>query len=336
MKSIVLAATSLLLLPTGKAPQFYPNICQFKNNFDYIEVPPLFYETGEKTIISFVISFTNKESRTMNVAIINPDSTSNIIYKRTFDNYFLEDSFEYDNSYTVVGCKLHFYFDKRHAIKMTPKFDTYSTINPETYDQNLEKNKNIYVYYLDKGWSLIAEKFSFKNFASYYVPDFYHKVDLSTLTIEYKIGECNTRLSTGDAYLSIQDYEGIFSDLGSPMQGGKNRVLPISVVNLKNNIWCLKFKEKVYVHYQTLKMSSSKKEGYVETNYLYLPRNRMKDQENFVISISITEFGVNKSLFSQKMSVKSPLNTFGNCRDSEYCIASLSANPDFELGEKVI
>ncbi len=319
-----------VVLPTNVTRFSVPSY-SYANKFDYIEVPPLNLPGGGKTAIKVKVSFSTSKINKCSIVIKNdsyPDGvTIYSISRRTKSFNF---TYEYDNAYTKLNSILEFHATDVSMLSLYPEMTTYPIISPATYKP--DSLVNIYYHGKQFGWQMEREYFEFRNFTEYYVPDYYHKVDFSEFSI-YREAASSTGIPYTRASVLIDNYQGIFSDIGSLQTNGTQVHVPLELIEDDTHTCHFAFKEKMYVHKTTLKMSLTQKEGYVETRHLYLPKRGMVEQENFKFQFSIVDLGGSKALFTHRMNVKAPIDIVGSSATAEYYIGVSNSKPEYELGD---
>lgn len=226
--------------------------------------------------------------------------------------------YHYDNSYT---------FGENNQIEIT--YQTPTRTETIKHYINVAKKGREYIgddnhiianyctYRWNGNWSLGIQEYTFENFDDVYMPNFYQKIDISDFKVKV-IGLGSEHFSTSGTFI-FNNLDGMFQDLCAP--GTKNYVkLPVSFELDHDNVYQLKFDIELFVNKQTLSMSREKKEGYLQTKYIYLPRNNMRHQEEIKCSISFEDFGVDKDYLDHSFTLKALNNVMGDCHNSEYCV----------------
>ena len=166
----------------------------------------------------------------------------------------------------------------------------------------------------DLSWSEETATYSFKNFEGIYVPSFYHKIDLS----DFEIGVSNIAKYTFTCTptLVIKNINGVFDDIT-----GANTSAEFKLKSKETTSgFTFELADTLYVDKETLLLSSTEKEGYVKTKHIYLPRNEMRIQDQYDAYFVFEGFGINLDLLYYRVELMALKNTFGDCRNSEYCI----------------
>ena len=188
---------------------------------------------------------------------------------------------------------------------------TSATVKPLEYLTGGYTTKTTAISFPNKQFK---EKFTFHNFADYFLTDIYYRVPLEQfaieVTTEYK------DFPIGKGLMSLNNADVLFPNISS--LGG----LAIIAVDLKKegDFYKISLAKNLYVHPKTLLMSDRPLVGYVATKNFYFPVNKMEDYQELNISFLITEVGhskINLSWYS-KCYLYSPL--IGACSNSEYCV----------------
>ena len=159
-------------------------------------------------------------------------------------------------------------------------------------------------------FSLKKYSYTFTNFDSAYSPDYYHFYSPKSCKVT-----TNSPFSFSNAEIDLYltNREGVFDDM--PIED-EYMVLPLSI----GTKGTLQLKEKYYVDPLTLKMSSESKPNYVETSYLYLPKNEMRYQGEYEGIIRFSDFGSAHSKVIYQFTFNALSNIMGDCVNSEFCV----------------
>lgn len=228
---------------------------------------------------------------------------------------------EYDNSYTRSSNKIKLEIISLNQTILSTISDIAVASGRSTLVGNNNQIKSDYEllsYIPDIGWSTETVTYDMFGFDKYYIPDYYHKVDVSDFKIKNpeKLGDLFSCLPS----LTIKNVDGLFDDL---CNSSSSTSLNLNVVKVEQDIFSFELSNTLYVDEETLKMSLTPKEGYVPTQYIYLPRDEMRRQEEFQFTFLLNEFGIDKDRVIHSITVKSVLNTLGDCHNSEYCVTNV-------------
>lgn len=309
MKSLLYAA-----LITLGAPNITPT--KLPNDFTFIEVPPLSY-TG-KTNITVQGAFIGRQSRYCTIELFNMFYPSGKELYRVDSTGSYDFVYEYPNSYTTSDMYLRFK-DSRvdKFIDIYPKFVEAPIINV-TDDIKVVSFLNIATYSNVFGLEENFENYDFRGFDSIYVPDYYHKLDLSSFQL--KVGnKTRDTFKYKSAVFYIYDPDDLFEEFAQYRTGDYIQ-LPLDFQLESNKYYSLRLKNPLYVNKLNLKMSFTKKDEYVETRHIYFPINQMQNVETYRFALTISDLGYNMAYISYSFTVRAFKNIVGDCSNSKYCI----------------
>ena len=228
-------------------------------------------------------------------------------------------TYKYDNAYT------------RNKNKVFLRYYTTSsesTVETEHIDRNLAKSS---YGYIENNQSITTQSeiaiirsdgvvnfrnltYSFIGFDGLYVPSYYHKIDLSEF--EILLGKNELPFFSCSPSLVIKNYNNIFDDIE-----GANETVTFDLVTTSGSLGrTFKLKNTLYVDKETLRLSSTPKDGYVKTEHIYFPINDMQNQSKYECYFAFKDFGIDKSLIIHSFELRALRNTFGDCRNSKYCV----------------
>ena len=229
--------------------------------------------------------------------------------------------YKYDNAYTRKTNRMKVVYNYGEGEYVSP----YVTRDIEKgKTKYIENNESIYsdlkLAVLDESltWNLKQVEYSFENFSGYYVPDYYHKIDLSSFKII--MDESERPFFTQNSYINIFNVNGVFDDIE-----GASEVATFYIdFEETDEGFVPKLKNSLYVHKTTLRMSSTPKDGYVQTRHIYLPVNGMNIQSEYNSYFYMSSFGIDQTTVIYRFEIKALLNTFGDCMNSEYCVVRVN------------
>ena len=313
-KFILLFSSFLLAGTSIGATKIKPSTASFKTT------PLSMY--GSTSFMELDIQASSANPLTVSVYIVNDTFTEGkLIFAGAYKSSTIE-TFEYDNTYTRDENKIKIVCKQTKVRIQTEYYLDVGLVSTSTNSLN-----SSYYTYVSKG--TIAEYSNedgiddskqilvFKGFEEKYIPDYYHKIDFSNFKIEDDIS-LNIPLFCESATFSITNPNGTFEAFGNDSA----ITIPLALVKDEAKKYHLGFKNKLYVNPITLEMSPTKKNGYVETNHFYLPRNGKQKENAYNCTIKISRMGIDYANFYSVFKYKSVLNTLGNCRNSEYCIVN--------------
>lgn len=272
-----------------------------------------FYSNKESTIVvntkssylKFFLFIQNDKN--MNVCILQDEITSSGKY-----------TYKYDNSYTRTKNKVY--------VRYSTDGSTYS--DSPSIDRNIVRSSYEYItnnqnMYADQTLGIITGDgitidrhitYSFAGFEGLYIPNYYHKIDLSN----FAIGLANSYhpFFTCTPTLTIKNYDNAFKDITG---AGETVTFNLKLVE-GDHRYTFELADLVYVHTETLKMSSTKKSGYVQTKHIYLPRNEMRNQDKFESYFLFQDFGIDRDMVIHQFEIRALTNIVGDCRNSKYCV----------------
>ncbi len=159
----------------------------------------------------------------------------------------------------------------------------------------------------------IDETFSFKETMDYFSTDQYYRLNLDGIYFTYT---CESSFAYSESFLTMEDVNDVFTGLINDEGDIK---VPLAISYLNNNVY-FTFRDTMYVSLSTLEMSLSPKEGYVQTEYFYLPRNKRNELDGYEFEIYTKNIGYNDTDVSIPLSFYSGRNMIGDCLDGEYCV----------------
>lgn len=306
-----------LTVPSINVPVSIPN------DFTYIEVPPIGYY-GEITI-KVKGAFTGRFERYCCIEIFNyiyPNGKEIYRENSSFGSY--DFSFNYSNTFTTPDIIFKFRESRSgKSVEISPKFIETPIIDLTDPDRKTSYS-NIVVYTHDDGINLINEEYLFEGFNSLYIPDYYHKLDLSTFKI--KVGNDSIdSFGYTNAMFYIYDPNVLFEEFAS-YKSGEYVLIPLEFLKNDNGYYNLKTKNTLYVNPLTLRMSLAYKKDYVKTRHIYFPINQRKNEDTFRFGLTINDLGYNKAYISHTFKVKTYKNIIGDCKNSQYCIGFSISN----------
>ena len=280
-----------------------------------------FYLNEKMSYVSLSVNATRTERASIKVSIVNdlyPDGI--IIFTKMFSTSSKVDV-EYNNEYTrPIGNSIVITQTINRATT-TIKHDIEAVVsNAEVVNESpyeYTSTSNFYTWLsITKKWKTSKEVYVMTNFEEFYMPNYYHKIDISDFKITYKTTSGFFNMRSG--LLAITNLNGSFDSFEHDK---KYAYFPIVLVGTSSN-YNLSFENKFYVDPMTLIMSPVPKDGYVETKNLYLPRNEKRSENNYDCMLTLDGLGQDNTKFLSRFKYKSTLNILGDCRNSEYCIAN--------------
>lgn len=170
------------------------------------------------------------------------------------------------------------------------------------------------------------DKYIFYGFNDVIEDDYYYQLDLSSLSFYSE-----NPFTYSDLSLLIEESGGLYRLFPKSVVIGF-RELPIQIVAIKRNVYAIRF-ANLLVDPDTLMMSPNKKEGFIQTNNFYFPKEHYETERNINLKIIIKKCGYNEIDIIYNFSYFSNLRFMGDCQNSQYCIGVSSTEDNTMLGE---
>lgn len=279
---------------------------------------PLYF--NDISYMSIVASGNKTEKTVVKVEIINDMySSGKEILTHTFSSKETF-NYKYDNRYTSSNNSIRLTITIGHnsPLVKTHKIDVCEPGNSLLDDEKIIKSKSKMISLSSDTWKEPIESLTFTGFDDFYIPDYYHKIDLST----FKIHCSNSldKLLDTKTFFYISNREECFKDLPA---SGNYAKLELKIVESSNNDFFLQFKDNLYVDPLDLTMSNTTKSGYISTKHLFLPKNEMRHQEEYDCYFMFENLGIDNLMVPVHFKLNALINTIGDCHNSEYCIVEL-------------
>lgn len=282
-------------------------------------ITPLY--TNEET--RMVVNIPSDPSRTsldvrVNVTLVNDLYPDGVTILNEQINRCGEIGFTYNNKYTRPENELRLTYGNLTVGNTTSSIflKPVKGSKVETIDHNgqITSDNLVYIYKKSTGWISTKITSTFTGFDDYYVPDYFHKINLNDFKITTSI-DCPSILGMEPSLL-ISNVDGIFNDVSNEDELVSFKLKP----KISENFCTFSLENPLFVDKETLLMSSTYKEGYVKTNYIFFPRNQMKKQEDFEAYFQLRKFGPDMDTIIHPFKLRALKNTIGDCRNSEYCV----------------
>jgi hypothetical protein len=171
------------------------------------------------------------------------------------------------------------------------------------------------------------DSFIFNGFNGIVEDEFYHYLDLSSLSINSENPFVYTK-----AVLMIPE-NGPFYNLLPKSKSVGYREIELTILSDQGGRLTMAFSKTLFVEPKTLMMSSVAKDGFVETNQLYFPKEAFESEHDLDLRITISGCGYNGITIHYLFTYYSNKKFLGNCRNSEYCISTSTPSGDVPLEE---
>ena len=284
--------------------------------FESITFSPLYSKGTNSSIV-----IKSKSSNYRISAYIENDLYTSIPFMQTKINGTGTYSFTYNNTYTRLSNRIYVVMSKDDNTTYSQTIDM-KMVSPGYEDVNAHSqftsNNDLVILDSNFNWQRLKVNYTFENFDDYYVPDYFHKFELSNFAVS--IPEEQRSFFGCDTKLGIQYKNNVFDDIAGASNGYVEFKLKRRLTNGK---YYFGLEQNLYVHPITLKVSSQKKDGYVQTRHIYFPRNDMHNQEDYSCFFLFENFGIDKDSVYHRFHIKALKNIIGDCHNSKYCVQKL-------------
>ena len=193
------------------------------------------------------------------------------------------------------------YIDGHLSVKESRKIDIDNIYGDLEYEPCLSFNDE-----------KIEERFNFSNFTHLLDLETYYRLDLSSISFFY---DCYKKFEADSISLSFIDIDNLFPYI-EEINGIKSVPLYIKEDNKEISFV---FKN-LYVIKNTLEMSVINRDGFIPTNYFYLPKNKINKLQGFKFIINMVNGGVSNISFDYEVEIGISHLLLGPCSDSMYCV----------------
>ena len=184
----------------------------------------------------------------------------------------------------------------------------YGEYNTKDYQVNDLVFNNIY----NQVGKRIKETYKLKSLRPFINVDNYYYLDISSLVLSY---DGINDISASSITLSFEDINNLYPNINKDEYG--NCLLTLSLK--KEDDYSFAF-DSLYVNPDTLDMSSNYVEGYRKTKYLFLPRNKVEEFDNYNFVLCINDLGPNEIDIVHEFTADFSSLLIGPCYKSKYCI----------------
>ena len=225
--------------------------------------------------------------------------------------------FTYRNEYTRLKNKVFIRYATGSNYVDSPTVDrntsrgSYRTISN---NEGFSSSSTVAILKPNLTWETKQIDYTLHGFDGLYVPKYYHKIDFDDFYIETD-PDYPSFFDCSPSFV-MKNYNHYFDNITN---ANETVTFNLECEEAVNEFY-FKFANDMYVHPETLLMSSTQKEGYVKTNFLYLPINEIQNQEKFECYFMLQNFGIDKDAVLYPFEIRALSNIFGNCNNSRYCI----------------
>ncbi len=299
-KSLTLALALLNLLPSSKP-----------NRFKDIFITPI----SDKQYISFSFIVNNPCDTEFKIYVETPGCQDTYLYRNKVyillnfsDQFLLPKEIIFDNSCLIFMAKSNtsssfLRFDLKVQNPLY-NLNEYTTFTMEDALQYLDDRETIHY---------AQETLNFNNLANNLVLS-RPFLPFSHISITQESNFYMDYLTFDEIVMRILDKENLFS-----LFKHKNNYVDIRLELEKiGQNYKLSLLDKLYVHNEKLLLSSQPKEGFVRTNYIYLPKNCTK--RLFKIEIQFKNLGIQKINCKYDYNIEIKEKYFGSCSTAKHCV----------------
>lgn len=332
---LICGLPSLLCVGATTVQRFY---------MDYIYVGPIHSDKNHKSRIIYHLE-TNTGSlnnKLVNFYVYNSNKPSGSMIRNLrlnneegfFDGEFTTYTFVENGPNQVKvfysdqdGTRTNHYFDL--------SFDNnYPLVEFNKCPGGVYEVSNVKGYQKDRGYFDTTNKYVFNNYYVDHDANIYSKFDIEKLSFEEYFGLVKVNVTNSTFKIEIPANSGLFSDLTSTETSSNRVVLPLNLINDGTNRYILSFAQHFYVNPLTYEMRRTPTKNYVETRYIYLPKDGLSEGQKIYFNIFGEKLGTMQLDFSYRFYVESNIQRIGNCVTSEYCIRT-SDVPYKDVGKEI-
>ncbi len=198
-----------------------------------------------------------------------------------------------------------------HSFTFRIKPCSKNRIYPKDYLNTYYSVSDVYVD--PDNYQSLSEKYTFNGFIDYFNNDYYYRLNLDSIYLTYV---SNFPFNDIDCDLLYEDYEKAFPYLDND---DDEVHLPMTTYH-EGDIVKFKMKNSLFVNKKTLEMHFNYQDGLVSTNYFYLPVNKIDKILDSTFTLSVNDFGYNKTYFTWNIRYITNKSLIGNCSSSDYCV----------------
>lgn len=254
-------------------------------------------------------------------------SSSNITYTYSAPFHTVSPREEYYRAFvlplsdylTVKGMYISLKIVKDSGIVLTKCEDTIYPIRIGTYDplnytsSYLQLTQNLICFTNQTKPTYLAEQYAFRDYLNYFNVDSYHRLDVSQYSFRYYHSR---KFEIESAQMYFYDYDNIFPNLRT---SGNKVVVPLKTTQTIYDVF-VDFDCNFYVNPLNLDLSFDALVGYEETQYFYLPLNKIEEIQDIVFYFELKRCGSNLVTFFWKSYYINDTYMFGECSNSDYCL----------------
>ena len=271
-------------------------------------------------LVNFYLYNTKYKTGTM-MHNLRPTDESGLIYR------------EVTNNLVTYGDQNRFrlYFNDSDGTKNEVWFDeffddNYPYLNVDQLSSLTYEVNNVLSYTKERGNFTTSNKYCFKNWYAINDINIYNKFDVEMFSFEEMFGPLYIPVTYYEIDLIIPANYGLFVDQTDDENMLNHLAISLKLTDQGENHYLLSFNEDLFVNPYTYEMSRSPRNGFVQTKYLYLPKNGFHDFNQLNLSIYGEKLGTMRLNFNYHFSILAEKQRIGDCVTSEYCIHTQDAN----------
>lgn len=228
-------------------------------------------------------------------------------------------SYTYNNSYTRNTNKIFLkYRYKSGGSQTTSGSYDFNLVGGKTYqfddESIISSTGSVGIFHSDMTFSEENITYTFEGFDDYYAPNYYQKIELSEFHIY--VDEKYHKYIHANPSLVIANVDGVFDDING---SDESVIFPLQLIETENG-FSFALASSYYVDPFTLLMSTNPKAGYVQTEHIFLPVNKMAVQQEFESYFALQNFGISNEYLIHHFTLSAVNNIMGDCTNSEYCV----------------
>lgn len=159
------------------------------------------------------------------------------------------------------------------------------------------------------------ENYNFSNTEGIISNNSFSKLLLSNISFIYQAAEV---FKCEEAYLEVYDILNVFPNIEKV---DNKFIVPLKINKFKSNyIVKFGFKNVMYVDPNSLDMSLTYKNGFVETNYFYLPKDAYNKLEDYHFEIKLFGCGYNRISITIPLTFVKSVTLLDSCFTSDFCV----------------
>ena len=282
--------------------------------FDTVTLSPLYLGRDSTFVVDTRYPVKNFEFTITNDLYTDKVIAEGITTKRGKNIFTYNNQYTRSNNVIKVRYKQNNTWYTSNPINMSPVYEGYQVLKDNTVINS--RSSLSVLTFTNQAWTSRHVRHSFENFNGMYIPNYYHKIDFADF--EIYLSEANMSFFTCNPSLVISNVDGVFNDISI----STSVEFPLELVETPSG-FTFALKDTYYVHKETLLMAKIKKEGYVATKYIFLPRNEMQKQDRYKAYFAMQNFGIDNDFVKHNFELKALKNIIGDCQNSEYCIQRL-------------